>query len=144
MDKIARIRKKIKELRKLLEDHNYYLDNSEQALGYGLALGDIEKFLDTLSEEPDKSLEEEIRKYLSDRWKFGCCTPVTPVVLPNYTTVDLKKCANHFAQWQKEQMLKEVRTMKEQVGIGLNAYDMGEENGKAETLNKLIEKIESL
>ncbi len=53
MDKIEKIRQEIKQLRKLLEDHNYYLDNSEQALGYGLALDDIEKFLDTLSEEPD-------------------------------------------------------------------------------------------
>lgn len=53
MDKIARIRKKIKELRELLEDHNYYLDNSEQALGYGLALDDIEKSLGSLEpEEP--------------------------------------------------------------------------------------------
>lgn len=53
MDKIARIRQKIKELRELLEDHNYYLDNSEQALGYGLALDDIEKFLGSLEpEEP--------------------------------------------------------------------------------------------
>lgn len=47
MDKIARIRQKIKELRELIDDHNYYLDNPEQALGYGLALDDIEKLLDT-------------------------------------------------------------------------------------------------
>lgn len=57
MDKIARLRQKIKELRKLLEDHNYYLDNSEQAVGYANALLDIENFLDTLSEEPDKGLD---------------------------------------------------------------------------------------
>ena len=72
----------------------------------------IKSYINTLSKqqvkEPDKSLEEEIRKYLSDRWKFGCCTPVTPVVLPNYTTVELEECANHFAQWQKEQMLKDA------------------------------------
>lgn len=53
MDKIARIRQKIKEFRELLEGHNYYLDNSEQALGYCLALDDIEKFLGSLEpEEP--------------------------------------------------------------------------------------------
>lgn len=36
--------------------------------------------------------------------KFGCCTPVTPVVLPNYTTVDLEECANHFAEWGAEHL----------------------------------------
>lgn len=53
MDKIARICAEIEHLRREVDDHNYYLDNSEQALGYGLALDDIEKFLDTLSEEPN-------------------------------------------------------------------------------------------
>lgn len=53
MDKIEKIRQEIERLRKLIDDHNYYLDNSEQALGYGLALDDIGQFLDTLSEEPE-------------------------------------------------------------------------------------------
>ena len=52
------VRQEIERLRKLVEEDNYYLDNYEQALGYGLALDDIGQFLDTLSEEPDKSLEE--------------------------------------------------------------------------------------
>ncbi len=86
MDKIEKIRQKIKELRELLEDHNYYLDNSEQALGYGLALDDIGQFLDTLSEEPNKSLEEAAEEYgkaqygrkaslLPDRCR-GCYAPI--------------------------------------------------------------------
>lgn len=58
MDKITRIRQEIERLKKLLEESTYYLDNSQQALGYSFALDDFNEFLDTLSEEPDKSLEE--------------------------------------------------------------------------------------
>ena len=61
-------------------------------------------FLSTLKEQPVcEGLEEEIGHYLSDRWKFGCVTPITPVILPNFTTEDLKGCARHFAQWGAEQ-----------------------------------------
>lgn len=74
MDKIEKIRQEIELLRREIDDHNYYLDNSEQALGYSAALDDIEKFLDTL-EEPDKSLEEAAEEYaqLDDKgiWKDG-------------------------------------------------------------------------
>lgn len=45
---------------------------------------------------------------------------------------------------RKDTLLEWVKEMKEQVSIGLNAYDMGEENGKAEILNKLIDKLNSL
>ena len=92
MDKIEKIRQKIKELRELLEDHNYYLDNSEQAVGYSAALDDIEKFLDTPSEEPDKSLEEEYMDYVvSD-----------PVYTKLVNRIAGLGIARHFAEWQKE------------------------------------------
>lgn len=45
---------------------------------------------------------------------------------------------------RKKALLKWAREKKDQVSIGLNAYDMGEENGKAEILNALIDKINSL
>lgn len=53
--------------------------------------------------EEGEALEKEIGSYMSNKWKFGCVTPITPVVLPNFTTEDLKECARHFANWQKEQ-----------------------------------------
>ena len=52
--------------------------------------------------EEGEELEKEIGSYMSNRWKFGCVTPITPVVLPNFTTEDLKECARHFAQWGAE------------------------------------------
>lgn len=45
--------------------------------------------------KPVEGLEEEERKYMSERWKLGC-TPITPVCLPNFTTDDLKECAEFF------------------------------------------------
>lgn len=99
MDKI---RQKIKELRELLDDHNYYLDNSEQALGYSAALDDIEKFLDTLSEEPSKSLEEAADKHIR--------SVVDAAGHPgwDWTTQDIADAFIAGAEWQKSQMLKEA------------------------------------
>ena len=62
-----------------------------------------------LEEKPEKPmnqewLKEEIGSYMSNKWKFGCITPITPVVLPNFTTEDLKECARHFAQWGAEHL----------------------------------------
>ena len=51
MSNIEKIRQEIELLRREIDDHNYYLDNSEQALGYSAALDDIEKFIDSLPDE---------------------------------------------------------------------------------------------
>lgn len=51
MSNIEKIHQEIEWLRREIDDHNYYLDNSEQALGYSAALDDIEKFLNTLEDE---------------------------------------------------------------------------------------------
>lgn len=51
MSNIEKIHQEIEQLRREIDDHNYYLDNSEQALGYSAALDDIEKFIDSLPDE---------------------------------------------------------------------------------------------
>ena len=105
MDKIARVRQEIKQLRREVDDHNYYLDNPEQALGYGLALDDIGQFLDTLSEEPDKSLEEAARRYAIPTYmkdvdeNFLDEYPYDPVA---------EKAFIAGAEWHKSQMLKDA------------------------------------
>ncbi len=93
-----RIRQKIKELRELLEDHNYYLDNSEQALGYSAALDDIEEFLDTLSEEPDKSLEEVAEEWAENE-AYGKSDAEFEMAYKGFIA---------GAEWQKSQMLKDA------------------------------------
>lgn len=92
---IEKIRQKIKELRELLEDHNYYLDNSEQALGYSAALNDIGQLLDTLSEEPDKGLEEEISRTYHD----GSVADTSDIDHNTYDNI-----AHHFAEWGAEHL----------------------------------------
>lgn len=86
MDKIARIRQEIERLKKGHTSKEYRDDAA-------LVLEDLEDFLDTLSEEPDKSLEEEVKRYLREEHDRD-------------TTV--RNVARHFAEWQKSQMLREA------------------------------------
>lgn len=58
-----KIRQEIERLQREVDDHNYYLDIFEQVVGYTNALLDIENFLNTLSEEPNESLEEEAEEW---------------------------------------------------------------------------------
>lgn len=99
MDKIARIRQ---EVGRLMELNNASMESTKKisrisAAGYYEALVDVENFLDTLSEEPDKSLEEEMEK-------FGECWPY-PASFDGYDKdwVDelTEECAKHFYELGK-------------------------------------------
>ncbi len=102
MSKIEKIRAEIK------KRHNYekemYCDTKPdgrpndgwaESLAIMGVLEDLLSFLDTLEEEPDKSLEEEIRRYLREE----CSSDDEPTT---------EETARHFAEWQKEQMLKDA------------------------------------
>ena len=110
MDKIEKIRQEIKQLRKLIDDHNYYLDNSEQALGYGLALDDIGQFLDTLLKGSSESLQEEIETWIPAHISIRTdeTLPINPTELADACKEWGKCIARHFAEWQKQQMLKDA------------------------------------
>lgn len=51
MSNIEQIKAEIERLKKLLEVSNYYLDNSQQSLGYSFALDDFEDFIGSLPDE---------------------------------------------------------------------------------------------
>ena len=51
MSNIDKIKAEIERLKKILEESTYYLDNSQQALGYSFALDDFKEFIDSLPEE---------------------------------------------------------------------------------------------
>ena len=55
MNNIEKIKAEIERLKKILEESTYYLDNSQQALGYSFALDDFKEFIDSLQEEPCKA-----------------------------------------------------------------------------------------
>lgn len=75
---------------------------------------------------------------------------------PNYDGIDTHlsdewfegKAIDHVEGWKeyicKDALMEWAKEMKEQVGLGLNAYDMGEENGKADILSALIDKLNSM
>ena len=45
------IRQEIERRKKILEESTYYLDNSQQALGYSFAIDDFKEFIDSLPED---------------------------------------------------------------------------------------------
>lgn len=68
MSNIEKIRQEIERLKKIFEESTYYLDNSQQALGYSFALDDFKEFIDSLPEEkPSEDMEEAAEKY-SDKY----------------------------------------------------------------------------
>ena len=44
----------------------------------------------------------------------------------------------------KDTLVAEIKKIKDEIGIGLNAYEMGEENGKAEMCDMFLSFIDSL
>ena len=89
MDKIARVRQKIE--RRINElDKDKYINIDAKACRVS-ELSSLKRFLNTLSEEPDKSLEEEITRYRKEEM---------PVVLES----DLNDIARHFAVWGAEHL----------------------------------------
>ena len=100
MDKIEKIRQEIKR-RYDYENKMYHKkkpdgrpnDGWAESLAIMGVLEELLTFLDTLSEEPDKSLEEEIQRYLREE----CSGDDEPTV---------SEIARHFAEWQAKQGVK--------------------------------------
>lgn len=58
MSNTEKIKAEIERLKKILEESTYYLDNSQQALGYSFALDDFKEFIDSLPEEKPLTVED--------------------------------------------------------------------------------------
>ena len=65
-----RLREKLQKSKNELEVGNYYLDNSEQAVGYENALVDFELLIDTLQQEQPSDVEEAAWQSARE-WKDG-------------------------------------------------------------------------
>lgn len=132
MSNIEKIRQEIERLKKILEESTYYLDNSQQALGYSFALDDFKEFIDSLPEEkPSEDLEEavfkewgttkeeylaksmdkvhlemEITTYLQD-WddddEIGLHLSTDNGSIP-IELEDIRDLARHFAEWGAEHL----------------------------------------
>lgn len=99
IDKIELIKKEIRRL------YKHYLDAQEFDSGYNMALDTILQYIDSLPVEPVRDdLEEELRRILNEHYYF----PDEDDELRS--TPELAKyIAYHFAEWQKQQMMKDTR-----------------------------------
>ena len=113
MDKIARVRQEIERRLNILT--NVYAEQverkDEEMMNYYhgkvIALEELRPFLDTLSEEPDKSLEEAAEE-LADEHGFIKNPDCKPAKYSWQAVRDVFiEAAKAGAEWQKEQMLKD-------------------------------------
>lgn len=131
MDKIARIRQEIERLKKYYAECGYPgMGEYEQGNKQGRldTLDNILSFLDTLSEEPDKSLEEEMEEFFE----------TMPVLEhENIFDVTFQNIARHFAEWQKNQMLKDAVEGEARVGYPFSKPFIDIEQSSAQWCNMM-------
>ena len=103
MDTISRVRAEIE--RRWEEAHSKYKETADQYYdGMCTALDHLESFLDTL-EEPDNSLEEEVKNYFQGFWP-GTETAEQCNTDLHFTPPAIIRLARHFAQWGAEHLKK--------------------------------------
>lgn len=106
MDKIEKIRAEIerryayqKEMYSKTKPDGRPNDGWAESLAIMGELEELRDFIDTLEEEPDKDLDDEISRTYHD----GSVADTSDLDHTSYENI-----ARHFAEWQKEQMLKEA------------------------------------
>lgn len=77
----------------------------EYNIGKVEGLNELLSFLDTLPEEPDKSLEEEIKNYFQGYWP-GTETAEQCNTDLHFTPSAIIRLARHFAKWGAEHAKK--------------------------------------
>jgi len=128
MSNIEKIRLEIERLKKILEESTYYLDNSQQALGYSFALDDFKEFIDSLPEET------------SCIYDTNELTPTPSVNIEDVARVQFASHAHVFER--KRKAVFDWEQFKEVVGI---FYGFGKKNSMpdeepSEDLEKAAEK----
>ena len=104
MDKIEKIRQ---EIGRLMALNNASMESTKKisrisAAGYYEALVDVENFLDTLSEEPDKGLEEAAEEYRRESFKKSVMPQIDGPVSEYGGSI--KNAFIAGAEWQASQM----------------------------------------
>ena len=103
MNNIDIIRQKIEGLKKTLEESTYYLDNSQQALGYSFALDDFKEFIDSLPEEkPSEDLKEAAENYRRKSYNAAMIPSLDGHT--NEYGGSIKAAFIAGAEWQKKQV----------------------------------------
>jgi len=80
---------------------NYTDEDAQWYQGHWKMCSKLLSFIDSLPEEkPSENLEEEVKRYYSDNFTYISSDQPTLSILTNV--------ARHFAEWQKEQMMKDA------------------------------------
>lgn len=130
MDKIARVRREIERRIEILT--NVYAEQVERKdeemmtyyHGKVIALEELLSFLDTLAEEPDKSLEEAAEEFVWEVMEEDYDGPseLSKKLRPTSKISDFYNALAEFfkrgAEWQKSQMLKDA------VEANVNTYEL--------------------
>lgn len=100
MSNIEKIKAAIERLK--AENRNIRCQHNENyCIGYDDAFRDLLPLIDSLSEEkPSEDLKEEVKRYYSDNFTYISSDQPTLSILTNV--------ARHFAEWQKERMIKDA------------------------------------
>lgn len=102
IDKIELIKKEIRRL------YKHYLDAQEFDSGYNMALDTILQYIDSLPVEPVRDdLEEEMIRWHKEH--FGNKRDWEKTSGEYLTRKSQLDIAYHFAEWQKQQMMKDTR-----------------------------------
>lgn len=101
MDKIEKIKEWLKPY---LEENRVRDEHKEGFFHCAMLLND---FIDTLSEEPDKSLEEAAEEYRRESFKKSVIPQIDGPV--NEYGGNIKSAFIAGAKWQKSQMLKDAK-----------------------------------
>jgi len=81
---------------------NYTDEDAQWYQGHWKMCSKLLSFIDSLPEEkPSENLEEEVKRYYSDNFTYISSDQPTLSILTNV--------ARHFAEWQKERMIKDAK-----------------------------------
>ena len=129
MTNIEKICQEIERLKKILEESTYYLDNSQQALGYSFALDDFSAFIDSLPEEkPSEDLEEAAREIVI---KMHPCLKDCTILGDRLTRGELMTLVKAGAEWMRNQMPMPEDTVNFQKGVAAGRRLEREDGGLA-------------
>ena len=101
------------EVERLKNDRAFFDDNQQLAYWEGLnkvseKLSDLEKEEKPMN-EIEEIIEQELERYARENWEFNeVLRKEVPFDVEDCKWCDLVAFARHFAQWQKEQLMKEA------------------------------------
>lgn len=99
-----------------------------------------DRVVDTLSEEPDKELEEEVKNYFQGYWP-GTETAEQCNADLHFTPPAIIRLARHFAEWQKKQDLAEIAQSKSPLSVAYanRCFENGKQAMKEQMLKDAVE-----